>query len=292
MPLWILLTVASIQQILMGGTYAFARYVLLLTDPFAVAFIRYVIAGAVLGLIVWTMNRRTGVTPIAPEDRKKIIILGLVIIGLNQTLYLYGQKYTTAAHGSLLFATTPIFVYLMAMKHLGEKWAVKKGIGILLAVVGSAFIVFEKGLQFNYEILKGDLIIMAAVVAWAYYSVWGKPLVEKYGAFRMTAYALGSGAIAYFPFGLYKILRADLSGIDTFGWVSILYIALITSVFGYSVWYWLLKYMEAGRASVLTNIQPIVAGFFGLYILSEPLTLPFIIGGVIILAGVTITQKA
>ena len=50
--------------------------------------------------------------------------------------------------------------------------------------------------------------------------------------------------------------------------------------------------MEAGRASVLTNIQPIVAGFFGLYILSEPLTLPFIIGGIIILAGVTITQKA
>jgi len=73
-----------------------------------------------------------------------------------------------------LFATTPIFIYVLAMKHLGERWEIKKGIGILLAVIGSALIVFERGLQFNYDILKGDLIIIAAVIAWAYYSVWGK----------------------------------------------------------------------------------------------------------------------
>jgi len=215
-----------------------------------------------------------------------------VIILFNQTLYLYGQKLTTASHAALLFSTTPIFVYLMAIPRLGESWSYVKGAGIGLAVIGSAIIVFENGLEFDYNILKGDLIIMVPVVAWAYYTVWGKPLVEKYGAFRVTAYALGSGTLAYFPFGLYRLIAADMTRVDTYGWLSILYLALITSVFGYSVWYWLLKYMEASRASVMVNVQPVIAGILGFYILGETITIQFVIGGVIILAGVAVTQRS
>jgi len=109
---------------------------------------------------------------------------------------------------------------------------------------------------------------------------------------RITAYTLGSGAVAFFPFGLYRLATADLSRIDSLGWVSVLYIAIISSVIGYFIWYWLLKYMEASRVAVLSNAQPIVAGILGIYLLGESLTLPFVLGGIIILAGVTITQKA
>lgn len=292
MPLWILLLVAGFQQTFMAGTFVFARYVLLQTDPFAVAFLRYTLAAAILYIIASRMGKRPGARPIARDDRKKIVILGLVIIFFNQTLYLFGQKLTTAGHAALLFAITPIFVYLMAIPHLGEKWSYTKGIGIILAVVGSAVIIFETGLQFDYRMLAGDSVIVVAVVAWAYYSVWGKPLVEKYGAFRVTAYSLASGTILYFPFGLYRLIAADMSNVDTYGWLSILYIAIITSVIGYSIWYWLLKHMEASKASVLVNIQPIVAGILGYYLLGESISLPFVFGGLIILTGVTVTQQA
>lgn len=288
----LLFLVAIFQQTFMAGTFVFARYVLLQTDPFAVAFLRYTIAAAVLFTIASRLSKRPKAKAIEPADRKKIIVLGLVIIFFNQTLYLYGQKLTTAGHAALLFATTPIFVYLMAMNHLGEIWSWGKGIGIGLAVVGSAIIVFETGLSFDYDLLVGDMIIIVAVVAWAYYTVWGKPLVEKYGAFRITAYALASGAAMYFPFGLYRFVAADMSKVDTYGWLSILYIAIVTSVIGYSIWYWLLKHMEASTAAVLVNIQPIIAGILGFYLLSETISLPFVIGGVIILTGVTVTQQA
>ncbi len=276
----------------MAGTFVFARYVLLQTDPFAVAFLRYIIAAAILCLIAARMSRRPDAIPIARKDRGKIFTLGVVIIVFNQTLYLFGQKLTTAGHAALLFATTPIFVYLMAIPHLGEKWSYTKGAGILLAVIGSAVIIFETGMQFDYGVLAGDAIIVVAVVAWAYYSVWGKPLVEKYGAFRITAYSLASGTVLYFPFGLYRLIAADMSKVNTYGWLSILYIAIITSVIGYSIWYWLLKYMEASKASVLVNVQPIVAGILGYYLLGETISLPFVIGGIIILSGVTVTQQA
>ena len=287
-----MLIAAFVHQIFGGGTFVFARYVLLQTDPFVVAFLRYIIAASILCIIARRMGKRPDSIPISWEDKWKIVTLGLVIIIFNQTLYLFGQKFTSAGHGSLLFATTPIFVYLMAMKRLGETWSKMKGFGILLAVVGSAVIVFEKGTQLDFEFLKGDIIIMVAVVAWAYYTVWGKPLVQKYGAFRVTAYSLASGTVVFFPFGLYRFIIAYLSQIDTVGWLSILYIAILTSVVSYSIWYWLLKYMEASRLAVITNFQPVVAGILGYYILGESLSFIFIVGGLIILVGVTVTQKA
>ena len=276
----------------MGGTFPVARYVLVQTDAFVVAFFRYCISGSILCLIAWVVSTRPGVIKISKADKKTIIGLGFIIVILNQTLFLVGQKLTTASHGGLLFAITPIFVYFMAIRHLGETWMVKKGIGILLAVVGSAIIIFEDGFQFNLTILSGDLIILLAVIAWAYYTVYGKPLVEKYGAFRMTAYTVGAGAVMYFPFGLYRYLQCDLSNIDTNGWLAILYISILTSVIGYSIWYWLLKFMEASRLSVLVNIQPIVAGILGVYMLGETITPLFVAGGLVIMAGVYVTQKA
>lgn len=287
-----MLAAAFAHQIFGGGTFVFARYVLLQTDPFVVAFLRYIIAAGILCLIARRMGKRPDAVPISSHDKWKIIKLGLVIIIFNQTFYLFGQKYTSAGHGSLQFATTPIFVYLMAMKRLGETWSKTKGLGILLAVLGSVVVIFEKGSKFDFDFLKGDIIIMVAVVAWAYYTVWGKPLVQKYGAFRVTAYSLASGTVVFFPFGLYRFIIADLTRVDIYGWLSILYIAIMTSVVSYSIWYWMLKYMEASRLAVITNFQPVVAGILGFYILGESLSFLFVIGGLIILIGVTVTQKA
>ena len=276
----------------MGGTFVFARYAILRLDPFVVAFLRFCLAASVLILMSHRHNRTAGHSPIPRRDQRQIWLLGLVIIIFNQTLYLFGQKFTTAAHGALLFSLTPIFVYLMAMSHLGERWSVTKGLGILLAVAGSAVIMLERGFRMDLTTIKGDLIILVAVVAWGYYLVWGKPLVEKYGALRVTAYALGAGTLIYFPFGLYRLIVADWSRMDLMAWGSILYVALITSVVGYTIWFWLLKRMEATRVSVLANMQPIVAGVLGIYLLGEAVNVPFIIGALIILGGVTIAQKA
>ena len=289
--LWLLLAVAGVQQTIMGGTFPFARHVLQLIDPLAVAFFRYCLSSSILCLIFIIVGRRRSI-PIEKPDRRKILVLGIIIILLNQTLFLIGQRFTTAAHGGLLFTLTPIFVYLLAMKYLKETWSNKKGAGILLAMVGSGIIILENGLVFNLSIFKGDIIIIGAVIAWAYYTVLGKPLVEKYGALKVTAYGLGTGTLIYFPFGLYRFLAVDLSRVDTLGWISLLYISILTSVIGYVIWYWLLKYMEASRVSVLVNIQPVIASIVGFYLLQEPITIPFLIGGLIILTGVTITQRA
>ena len=49
---------------------------------------------------------------------------------------------------------------------------------------------------------------------------------------------------------------------------------------------------EASRVAVITNFQPVIAGILGYYILGESLSALFVFGGLIVLAGVTVTQKA
>ena len=118
----------------------------------------------------------------------------------------------------------------------------------------------------------------------------GKPLARKYGAIRITAYALASGSALYFPFGLYAACRVDYSATTVGAWASVVYMALGVSVGAYVLWYWVLKYMDASRIAVFHNLQPIIATVVAYFWLGEQLGLSFFVGGVIVLAGVMIAE--
>jgi len=243
--------------------YPIAKYGLEFIEPFTFAFYRYLFSSVVLLAFVKFRKHKI---PVERKDYKKIILLGFLIIPFNQTLFLVGQSMTAAGHGAFLFATTPVFIFVLAL------------------------ILLSGALEVSTEYLLGDIIILVSVTAWAYYTIIGKNLVRKYGALRMTAYALASGSALYFPFGLYMAAKFDYSQVTLAAWGSVLYMALGLSVFVYVVWYWLLKYMEASRIAVYHNIQPVIATIVAYIFLGETLTVPFIIGGLIVLAGVITSE--
>lgn len=267
--------------------YPIAKYGLETIEPFTFAFYRYVISSVVLLAIVKFKKYEI---PVARKDFLKIILIGFLIIPFNQTLFLVGQSMTAAGHGAFLFATTPVFIFILALFHLKEKLVWRRAIGITLALAGVMTIMLSGALEISTDYLLGDLIIIVSVIAWAYYTILGKDLVRKYGALRMTAYALSAGSALYFPFGLYMASKYDYSQATLGAWGAVLYMALGLSVFVYVLWYWLLKYMDASRVAVYHNIQPVIATVVAFFFLGETLTLPFIIGGSIVLVGVITSE--
>jgi len=283
----VILSVLLFQQFLGAISYAISKYGLAIIEPFAFAFYRFVIAAAILLLITrFSKHERQ----IEKKDYWKIFGLGVIIIPFNQLTYLYGQSLTGAGHASLLFATTPIWIFIMAMIHLKEKLIVRRVFGIVVAVIGVGIIMFGGAIKIGREYLVGDMIVLLAVLAWSYYTILGKPLVKKYGAFRVTAYALSSGTLLYIPFGIYATTRVDYSQVTTGAWLSVLYMAIGISVAAYVLWYWVLKHIEASRMAVFHNIQPVIASAMGYFWLGEPLGAPFIIGGLTVLAGVIVAE--
>ncbi len=282
-----IMSVLLFQQTLGAVSFAISKYGLAIIEPFAFAFYRFVMAAAIL-LLITRFSKHS--QPIAKNDYWKIFGLGVIIIPFNQVAYLYGQSLTGAGHASLLFATTPIWIFMMAMIHLKEKLILRRVIGIIVAVIGVGIIMFGGAVKIGKEYLIGDLIVLLAVLAWAYYTILGKSLVQKYGAMRVTAYALSFGTILYVPFGLYASAQVDYSRVTAGAWLSVLYMAIGISVAAYVLWYWVLKHIEASRMAVFHNIQPVIASVMAYFWLGEPLGAAFVIGGLIVLAGVIVAE--
>jgi drug/metabolite transporter (DMT)-like permease len=281
--LWLML----FHQFISSFAYPVSKAGLDKINPFAFAFFRFTIAAAIFCLI---LALRQDKEKIPFSDHVRLAVIGLLLIPGNQLIFLIGQSMTTAAHGSLLFATTPIFIYVLAIFILGERFTFRRAVGILIAAAGVYVIMSGGKIQFGAENLAGDLLILIAVLAWALGTILGKPLAQKYGAFRATALSLTYGGLIYFPYGAYKIAGLRMDSIPILAWLSIFYMAVVISVAAYFIWYWILKYVEASRVAVLQNIQPIIATSAGAIFLSEPISREFILGGIIVIGGVLLTE--
>ena len=282
-----LLMAILIQQAVASLCYPIAKVGLAAIEPFTFAFFRYLLSAIVLLSIV---KLKHYAVPVDRKDYPRILLMGLLIVPFNQTGFLLGQSMTAAGHGAFLFATTPVWVFLLALIHLREKATWMRLVGIVLAVAGVLVIMSSGAIKVGTEYLWGDMIIVVAVIAWAYYTILGKPLVRKYGALRMTAYSLAFGSALYFPFGLYRAVIFDYSQATPFAWFAVVYMALGLSVVVYVIWYWLLKYMDASRAAVFQNVQPIIASAVAYVFLAEPLGTGFVVGGTVVIAGVLLSE--
>jgi drug/metabolite transporter (DMT)-like permease len=283
----VLVSALIFHQTLAALCFPVSKYGLEYIEPFTFAFYRFLISSVLLFVVV-KLKRHSGA--IERRDYIRIIALGALIIPFNQTLYLWGQSLTAAGHGAFLFATVPIWIFLTAVVHLGERPSLRRTVGIVVAVAGVIVIVTAGAMEIGTEYLWGDALILIAVIAWAYYTVLGKPLVRKYGALRITAYTLISGSIMYFPFGLYRAANFDYSVAPVTAWLSVVYMAVGTSLVAYVLWYWVLKYMEASRIAVYNNIEPLIASVVAYFWLSEPIGLSFVIGGMVVLSGVILAE--
>jgi len=198
---------------------------------------------------------------------------------------------TLAGHAALLFATVPIHIYILAVIFLREKATWWRTAGIILAGIG-VYIVLSGGMQrFGREYLLGDFLVLIAVIAWAVATVMAKPIAIKYGTFRVIGLAMVYGSALYWPYGFYRTDLSSLGKISAEGWFSALYMAIVVSVLAYFLWYWVLKYMEATRVAVLQNLQPIIAAAIAAVMLAEPISRNFVIGGIIALAGIILTER-
>jgi len=282
-----LLPVVVFQQTISALCFPIAKYGLASFEPFTFAFYRFVISALIL---VGIVRFRVKGIPIERRDWWRIIGLGFIIIPINQTFYLWGQSLTAAGHAAVLFATTPVWVFILAVIHLKEKVLWRRVVGSAIALTGALVIVSAGAIRIGTEYLAGDIIVMISVWAWSGYIVFGKPLAEKYGAIRVTAYALASGSLMYAPFGLYRAIQFDYSGTNWQGWLSVMYLAIGVSVVAYTVYYWILKQISAVRLAVFSNIQPVIATIVAILLLGEQPGLSFYFGGVIVLTGVIITE--
>jgi drug/metabolite transporter (DMT)-like permease len=269
-------------------TYIAVKRALLEMSVFELALVRFV--GAALVYLVLLAWRRV---PIARRDVGPLCALGVVAVPLNQGLLLSGLARSTPGHAALLYALTPIFVFLIARARLGERVSPGKMAGIALALAGVVVVLTSRAmLSFDPGTsLSGDLMILGAVLSWSFYAVAGKVYAQRYGAVVATGYALVFGALVYLPFGLAVSDFHHFAAVPPIAWASVAYLILVTSVIAYAIYYWALARAPAGRIAIWANLQPVFTALLAWVAYGDRLTTPFLTGGAMVLAGVVLTER-
>ena len=131
--------VMLLHSALSAGTYLAAKRALGELSPVELALARFSFAGLVYaGLLLWKPRR------VSRRDLLALAVLGFIAIPLNQGLFLFGLSLTTPGHAALLYAMTPIFVFVLALLRREERSSPWKTIGIAVAFAGAAVVLVAR----------------------------------------------------------------------------------------------------------------------------------------------------
>ena len=285
----LLLPALGINVLIASGTFLVAKQTLREFSPLVLSLFRFVLAAAVVWLITRLLRPDAR---IAREDRARIALLGLLAVPLNQGLFLFGLQWASASHAALLYALTPAFVAVLGVvsaRRRGDRDAVLSGrqwIGLPCAFLGVALLLVQRGIHFDRHSVRGDLVILLAVVAWALYLVAGRSMSRRYGPLVVTSRALLAGALMFLPIGLASLWGFEPSRISAQGWSGLAYLALLTSALNYVIWFWGLQYLKPATVALLTNVQPLVTVALAAILLAEPIPPGFAVSTALVIGGV------
>lgn len=252
--------------------------------PLTLALLRFVTASLALLL---QERLRPARSAIARRDWPMIVLLGFLVIPVNQGCFLFGLARSTPSHAALLYALTPLVVLLFARRLFHEANLAAKLSGMLVAFAGVAVILLERGLLHETKVLAGDLLILVAVVAWALYTVLSKRLLVRYDPMTVTTWAIVSGTAIFLPAFAIPGAVPPLPTIPAPVWGAVAYLAIGTSMIGYPLWLYALRHMDASKVAITSNTQPILTAALSWLLFRERFTPGFVVGAVLILAGVT-----
>lgn len=276
-----------LQVLLSSGTHIVAKAVSADVEPISLTFLRGIISLAAFVVILLVKKRRT----IERKDYGRFFLLALIAIPINQFLFLYGIHYTTAANAALLYATTPALVFLISRFVLKERLSGRVVAGIFIAFSGAVIVIFERGINLSSGYTFGNMLIFLAVISWAVYTVAGKPMVLKYGAFHVSAVSMIGGTILFLPAGIYGLMTFDLSTMTVQDWSGLFYLGWATSIVSYVLWFYAVGKLATAKVAIFSNAQPIVTTLLSFFLLHQPIGVSVVAGGVLTIAGVAIAQN-
>lgn len=253
-------------MLIWAGSFVFIKIGLREIKPFNLAFYRFLIASPIL--FAFILFRRKFQLP-EKSDYFKILILALTGVTLLYAVQFVALLYTTATNSSILINTCVIFIAMMSF-FMGEKL--------------TGFKIFSS------DTVVGDLLMLFDGFLWAVYTVVGKDLLKKYSSDVLTAYAFVFGSVLLFPFAVYEGVINPLN-FSPMSWISLLYLGVLCSVVAYVIWYSALKVMGTTDVAVFVYIVPLFTAIMALFVLNEEIGIFTVIGGVMTMLGVYITER-
>lgn len=263
--------------------YMVGKFTLSHMDALTLAVLRAELVAAILLAIYFGQRQRTS---LRARDIWTFTYLGFFGYVINQGCFIVGLGSTTSNHSAILIACSPIIILLLASAMRLEKLTVAKILGMALCFVGVVLLETEHGSPMHSPLLVGDLITLAGVLGFSVYAVLGKRVARAYDTVSMNTFNAVAAAILLMPVAVRQAIRLDWTGVGWAGWVGLLYMASLSAVAGYLLFYWALRHMDASRVVVVNYFQPVVVVLLSIPLLGERPTPRLLASAALVIMGV------
>jgi drug/metabolite transporter (DMT)-like permease len=257
--------------------------------PWTLAFLRWVIAAAVLAVICRADLRRHGPRLLALWPRITVMAtLSMVVCG--GVLYV-ALTMTTATNGTLIYTTSSLFIILIERMVRARPISGREWFGLVLAFAGVLVILLrgEPEALLHMRFGPGDLIVLGVAIAWAAYSVLVRaPVLESMASTTVFAAVAIAGAILLLvPAVAETVLTRSFPATPT-AWLSILGLAIFSSVFAFSAYQHGISVVGSSVAGMFLLLMPPFGVAMAVLFLGERLEAFHVVGMIAVMAGVAI----
>ena len=249
-----------------------------------VACLRLTTAGILFALILLIKDRKG--FKIAARDIPLFLALGLVSILFFTCCYFTAIRLMTMSTAAILLYTSPIWVMILAIIFLKEKFTIQKLIALILAFAGCVLV---SGFGGKVTVV-GILVGLGSGLGYGLYSIFGTFALKKYSPYTVTCYTfliagLGSVFVAN-PVDLVSKISAVENKPALFGFV--LLTSVVTAVIPFLLYTLGLNMTTAGKAAVLATVEPAAATLFGFFVMKETVGPVAIVGILLVFAAIAV----
>lgn len=277
--------------IVWGASFVATKVALREVSAVTVVWLRF---GMGIPILAAAVAARKQFEPVARNEIGYFALLGFLGIAFHQWLQSTGLQTAQATTSAWIVATIPVIQAVLGWAVLKEKLGRFIIAGVTLAAVGVLLVVTKGDLLSLLQGRSGtigDLLVLFSAPNWAVFSILSRRGLQRHRAALMLLYVMGIGWLFISALFFAGPGLADIARLTIRGWLAVSFLGVFCTGLAYIFYYDTLQVIPASQVGVFIYIEPLVTVILAAIILPEPLNLPTLLGGGIILTGVWLVNK-
>src|SRR2546421_2807545 len=282
--------VLSITALCWAGNAIVGRLAAGHIAPVTLSFLRWSLAFIIILPFAWKHLERDW--PAIRARLGTMFVLSVTGIGAFNTLQYWALEHTQALKTLLLQSAGPLIVAVWSLGLLDVRSTLTQGLGVMLSLTGVLVILLHGDLTALSSITfnKGDLIFIAALVIFGFYSVLTLKRPAIHGL-SFVAFTFGCGAACLIPLLMFELFTRPLMALDAANLLSVFYVAVFPSTLAYLCFNRGVQLIGANRAAPFFHVVPAFGSIMAIVFLGERPQLFHIIGFALVLTGVFVASR-
>ncbi len=281
---WIGLLAGILAAAIWGGMYVVTKVVMDVVPPFILLTMRLLLG--VVTLLPFAV--RKGGIRFTKSQWAQVLGVGFCGYGISLGFQFVGTKLSTAANGALVTSATPAFVLVFAALLLKERITLRRLMALSLATIGVVVVLDPRQARLSPDLFWGNMSLVGAAITWALYSVLVRKVTRGLPVLSVSLVCFLGGLPLTVPVSAWEFSVTGIGSITLGVAAGILYVGIISTGLAMYLWNLAFARLEAGVASLAFFAQPVVGAGLGAWLLGETITPLFLLGGVMIAAGLVL----